>query len=61
MKQVPRKAVALALIVVMTGLVVTGLATASRDKKAASKQVCVLLPDTKSSVRWRSRPLGSRT
>ena len=52
MKQVPRKAVALALVVVMTGLVVTGLAAASRDKKAASAQVCVLLPDTKSSVRW---------
>jgi D-xylose transport system substrate-binding protein len=51
-KQVPRKAVALALVVVMTGLVVTGLAAASRDKNAASAQVCVLLPDTKSSVRW---------
>jgi D-xylose transport system substrate-binding protein len=51
-KQVPRKAVALVLVVVMTGLVVTGLAAASRDKKAASAQVCVLLPDTKSSVRW---------
>src|SRR6185503_6638493 len=36
----------------MTGLVVTGLAAASRDQKAASAQVCVLLPDTKSSVRW---------
>jgi D-xylose transport system substrate-binding protein len=51
-KHVPRKAVALALVVVMTGLVVTGLAAASRNTKAASAQVCVLLPDTKSSVRW---------
>jgi len=51
-KQVPRKAVALGLITMLMALVVTGLAAASRDHKAASAQVCVLLPDTKSSVRW---------
>jgi D-xylose transport system substrate-binding protein len=28
------------------------MAAASRSQKAASAQVCVLLPDTKSSVRW---------
>jgi D-xylose transport system substrate-binding protein len=31
---------------------VVASATASTKKKAASVQVCVLLPDTKSSVRW---------
>jgi len=33
-------------------VLVVGSATASTSKKAASVQVCVLLPDTKSSVRW---------
>ena len=31
---------------------VVATATASTSKKTASVQVCVLLPDTKSSVRW---------
>ena len=52
MKHVSRKVVAIALAATLTGLVVTAMAAASRDSKAASAQVCVLLPDTKSSVRW---------
>src|SRR5215471_4569158 len=36
----------------MAGLLLTAMASASRSQKAASAQVCVLLPDTKSSVRW---------
>ena len=35
----------------VTAMVVSG-ATAGTKKKGASAQVCVLLPDTKSSVRW---------
>src|SRR5258706_11070520 len=41
----------LALAAVVGGLAATG-AFASSGKKKASIQVCVLLPDTKSSVRW---------
>jgi D-xylose transport system substrate-binding protein len=37
--------------VAIAAITVAG-ATASTKKKAASVQVCVLLPDTKSSVRW---------
>ncbi|MBV8080893.1 MAG: substrate-binding domain-containing protein [Actinobacteria bacterium] len=52
MKYVSRKALAFGL----TGLAIAGLvattATASSSKRTASAQVCVLLPDTKSSVRW---------
>ena len=52
MKHVSRKAVALGLSVAITGLVLVAVATAASSKKEASAQVCVLLPDTKSSVRW---------
>jgi D-xylose transport system substrate-binding protein len=38
-------------VVAMAAALVAG-ATASSSKKTASVQVCVLLPDTKSSVRW---------
>jgi D-xylose transport system substrate-binding protein len=55
LRKVFRKSTALAL----TALAVAGLAvfvvasaTASTKHKTASVQVCVLLPDTKSSVRW---------
>jgi D-xylose transport system substrate-binding protein len=43
-----------ATLVVLAGLatLVVTTATAGPAKKAASIQVCVLLPDTKSSVRW---------
>jgi D-xylose transport system substrate-binding protein len=55
LRKVFRKSTAVAL----TALVVAGLAvfvvasaTASTKHRTASVQVCVLLPDTKSSVRW---------
>jgi D-xylose transport system substrate-binding protein len=48
-----RRSTVLVAVVVLgaTALIVTG-ATASVKQKKASVQVCVLLPDTKSSVRW---------
>ena len=52
MKLVSRKVVAVGLAAVLAGLLLTAMASASRSQKAASAQVCVLLPDTKSSVRW---------
>ena len=52
MKHVSRKVVAVGLAAMLAALVVTAMAAASRSQKAASAQVCVLLPDTKSSVRW---------
>ena len=54
MKYVSRKVIAIGLIAAFAGFVVAG-ATASvktSGGKRASVQVCVLLPDTKSSVRW---------
>lgn len=56
MRKVSRKTIALvgvfaALAAVTTAIVATA-ATASTKKHAASVDVCVLLPDTKSSVRW---------
>lgn len=48
MKRVFSKWTAMGLVVLAAG-VMAAVATAS---KAASEQVCVLLPDTKSSVRW---------
>ncbi len=52
MKMISRRSVVLLLaLAVVASLAATG-AFASAGKKAASVQVCVLLPDTKSSVRW---------
>jgi D-xylose transport system substrate-binding protein len=51
-RHVSRKAIALGVLVAIIGLVVVAVATASSGKKSADVQVCVLLPDTKSSVRW---------
>src|SRR5436305_251285 len=45
------RAAKLLLVVAVVGAGV-GLTTAAQAKKAAKIQVCVLLPDTKSSVRW---------
>jgi D-xylose transport system substrate-binding protein len=42
----------LALVVGIAALAVSAAAVASTKKKSASVQVCVLLPDTQSSVRW---------
>ena len=47
-----RTGLILALCVGVTATVVSAGAMAGVSKKAASVQVCVLLPDTKSSVRW---------
>ena len=54
MKHVSRKVTALALVAALIALAVTfaTAGSARTGKKAASYQVCVLLPDTKSSVRW---------
>jgi D-xylose transport system substrate-binding protein len=53
-KHVSRKVTALAIAAALTGLAVTfaTAGSARSGKKSASAQVCVLLPDTKSSVRW---------
>src|SRR5581483_3287188 len=48
-----RKVASRSLILLsLVGIVVATSATASTRHKSASVQVCVLLPDTKSSVRW---------
>jgi D-xylose transport system substrate-binding protein len=52
-RKFPRKTLAVLGVLVAVGAgVVAASATASTGHKAASTQVCVLLPDTKSSVRW---------
>src|SRR5207253_11510164 len=51
MKRVFPKWAKLGLVVVVAG-VGLAVATGATAKKAANIQVCVLLPDTKSSVRW---------
>ena len=52
MKGFSRKAVLLVLVVGIAALAVSAGAVASTKKKSANVQVCVLLPDTQSSVRW---------
>jgi D-xylose transport system substrate-binding protein len=51
-KRFGRKGLILVLGVGVAALAITAGALASTKKKSASVQVCVLLPDTKSSVRW---------
>jgi D-xylose transport system substrate-binding protein len=52
-KQGSRKVFAVGLVAAVAGLAVAvTVATAGSSKKQANIQVCVLLPDTKSSVRW---------
>jgi D-xylose transport system substrate-binding protein len=52
-KKVGRKGLILVLVVGVAALAVTAGAVAStKSKKAGTVQVCVLLPDTQSSVRW---------
>jgi D-xylose transport system substrate-binding protein len=51
-KRFAKKGVFLALGVGIAALAVSAAAVASTKKKTANVQVCVLLPDTKSSVRW---------
>ena len=54
MKHVSRKAIGVVCGVAVAGFVVAGATASSTtsSRRAASAQVCVLLPDTKSSVRW---------
>ena len=52
MKGFGRKGAFLVLGVGIAALVISAGAVASTKKKSASVQVCVLLPDTQSSVRW---------
>ncbi|HEY2310447.1 MAG TPA: substrate-binding domain-containing protein [Gaiellaceae bacterium] len=52
MKKFARKGVFLVLVVGIAALAVSAGAIASTKKKSANVQVCVLLPDTQSSVRW---------
>ncbi len=47
-----RKSVAAGLAVVVVGAAVAVLASGATARSGANIQVCVLLPDTKSSVRW---------
>jgi D-xylose transport system substrate-binding protein len=53
-KHVSRKVTVLAIAAAVMGSAVAVATAASREsgRKAADVQVCVLLPDTKSSVRW---------
>jgi len=51
-KMISRRSVVLLLALASVAALVATGAGASVGKKAASIQVCVLLPDTKSSVRW---------
>ena len=52
MKMISRRSVVLLLALASVAALVATGAGANSGKKAASAQVCVLLPDTKSSVRW---------
>jgi D-xylose transport system substrate-binding protein len=51
-KRFGRKGLILVLGVGIAALAITAGALASTKKKSSGVQVCVLLPDTKSSVRW---------
>ncbi len=52
MRGIHRKGLILVLGAAVAALAVSAAAVASPKKKSASVQVCVLLPDTQSSVRW---------
>ena len=52
MKRVTRRSARLLLVVAVAGVAVAVAATGATAQKDANIQVCVLLPDTKSSVRW---------
>jgi D-xylose transport system substrate-binding protein len=53
-RALPRKAIATALAVVLVGVIAAAASArgSSPTKQSATYQVCVLLPDTKSSVRY---------
>ena len=54
MRALPRKAIATALAVALVGVIAAAASArgSSPTKQSATYQVCVLLPDTKSSVRY---------
>ena len=52
MKRLGKKGLILVLGAGIAALAISAAAVASTAKKSSSVQVCVLLPDTKSSVRW---------
>ena len=52
MKKISSRSLVLLLALAAVAALVTTGAGANSGKKAATTQVCVLLPDTKSSVRW---------
>ena len=52
MKLGGKSAVVFGLLAVVAAMIVAGGATASSGKKAAGGAVCVLLPDTATSIRW---------
>ena len=49
MKRIFRRSAA---VVILVGVVVAVVASGATARSSANIQVCVLLPDTKSSVRW---------
>ena len=52
MRRLPSKTLAILGVCIAVAVAVSAGATASTKAHAAGTQVCVLLPDTKSSVRW---------
>ena len=53
MRKVLRKpTVILAVVVVAAATIVVAAATASSSKKASAGEICVLMPDTATSIRW---------
>ena len=52
MRGIRRKVLILVLGAAVAALAISAAAVAGTKKKSANVQVCVLLPDTKSSVRW---------
>jgi D-xylose transport system substrate-binding protein len=52
LKRFGKKGLILVLGAGIAALAISAVAVASNTKKSSSVQVCVLLPDTKSSVRW---------
>ena len=52
MKRFSRRWASAGLVLVIAGVVVAIAATGATARSSANIQVCVLLPDTKSSVRW---------
>ena len=52
MKRFSRRWASAGVVLILAGVVVAIAATGATARSSANIQVCVLLPDTKSSVRW---------